>query len=82
MCAYPVLLAITSMQQAASNAQRIAKNAIISLIVLNAKKDMLLIVFILTANPNVKSTRLSLLMNVSAMKRVAGISKEYAKFVL
>lgn len=54
MCAYPVLLAITSMQQAASNAQRIAKNAIISLIVLNAKKDMLLIAFILAANPNVK----------------------------
>ncbi len=70
------------MQQAASNAQLIAKNATISWIVLNARQDMNLIVFILAVSLNVKSTRLSLLMNVFVIQGAAEMSKEFVKSVL
>lgn len=49
---------------------------------MNAKKGMLLIVFIIGVSLNVKSTRLSLLMNVSVMKRVGETSREFVKSVL
>lgn len=69
------------MQLAASNVGRTAKNATISWIAWNARKDIHLIVFILPASLTAKSTRSSLLMNASVTKRVAETNRACAKFV-